>query len=72
MSSAEKLDQAMTLTEYLVFWQDEVRVEQHTRTPDGLWLLRETTGLDAVLHLAQHRLSTGFAGSLRQGRLDSR
>jgi Uma2 family endonuclease len=44
--------QIPSLKEYLVFWQDAVRVEQHTRTPEGLWLLRELEGLDAILHLA--------------------
>lgn len=43
--------QISSLNEYLVFWQDEARVEQHTRTPEGLWLLREVVGIDAVLHL---------------------
>ena len=44
--------QIPSLKEYLVFWQDEVRVEQHTRTSEGLWLLREVVGIDAVLQLA--------------------
>jgi len=44
--------QIPSLKEYLVFWQDEARVEQHTSTPDGLWLLREVVGLDKVLQLA--------------------
>ena len=44
--------QIPSLKEYLVFWQDEARVEQHTRTPEDLWLLREVVGIDAVLQLA--------------------
>lgn len=44
--------QIPSLQEYLVFWQDEARAEQHTRTPEGLWLLREVVGIDAVLQLA--------------------
>ncbi len=44
--------QIPSLKEYLVFWQDEARVEQHTRTPEGLWLLREVVGIDVVLQLA--------------------
>ena len=44
--------QIPSLKEYLVFWQDEARVEQHTRTPDGLWLLREVVGIDQTLQLA--------------------
>jgi hypothetical protein len=35
-----------------VFWQDEPRFEQHTRTAEGNWLLREFSGLDAVLQLS--------------------
>ena len=48
--------QIPSLKEYLVFWQDEVRVEQHTRTEDGLWLLREINGIDSRLHLASLRV----------------
>ncbi|TWT94552.1 Uma2 family endonuclease [Stieleria varia] len=44
--------QIPSLKEYLIFWQDEPRVEQHTRTPDNLWLLREVVGIDQVLQLA--------------------
>jgi len=44
--------QISTLPEYLVFWQDEARVEQHTRTTEGLWLLREVVGVDQSLHLS--------------------
>ncbi len=44
--------QIPSLKEYLIFWQDEVRVEQHTRTADGLWLLRELIGIDKTLQLA--------------------
>ncbi|MFO0943737.1 MAG: Uma2 family endonuclease [Pirellulales bacterium] len=43
--------QIPSLEEYLVFWQDEPRVEHHTRTAEGNWLLREMSGLDAVLFL---------------------
>ncbi len=43
--------QILSLQEYLVFGQDEPRVEQHTRTAEGNWLLRELAGLDAVLFL---------------------
>lgn len=44
--------QIPSLREYIVFWQDEARVEQHTRTPEGLWLLREVVGIEQTLHLA--------------------
>lgn len=43
--------QIPTLKEYLVFWQDEPRVEQHSRTAEGNWLLREYSGTDAILKL---------------------
>ncbi len=44
--------QIPSLKEYLVFWQDEPRVEQHTRTPEDLWLLREVVGIEQTLQLA--------------------
>ncbi len=43
--------QIPTLLEYLVFWQSEARVEQHSKTSDGLWLLREVVGIDQTLQL---------------------
>lgn len=43
--------QIPSLKEYLIFWQDEPRVEQHTRTAEGNWLLRELAGMDVVLFL---------------------
>jgi Uma2 family endonuclease len=43
--------QLPSLKEYLVFWQDQARVEQHTRTTDGLWLLREVVGIGQTLQL---------------------
>lgn len=44
--------QIPSLKEYLVFWQDEARAEQHTRSPEGLWLLRDIVGIEAVIQLA--------------------
>lgn len=44
--------QIPSLLEYLVFWQDEARVEQHTKTAEGLWLLREVVGIEQTLQLA--------------------
>ncbi len=43
--------QIPSLKEYLVVWQDEPRVEQHQKTADGLWLLREVVGIDQMLNL---------------------
>jgi Uma2 family endonuclease len=54
--------QIPALKEYLVFWQDEPHVEQHTRTAEGLWLLRELAGLEQTLELN----SIGQSLSLRQ------
>lgn len=45
------------LREYLVISQDEARVEQHQKTSDGLWLLREVVGLDQTLNLTSLDLS---------------
>ena len=39
-----------SLREYLLFWQDLPRVEQHTRTDDGNWLLRDIVGIDQTIH----------------------
>ena len=35
----------------VILWQEEARAEQHTRTSDGLWLLRDTSGIDQSLQL---------------------
>jgi Uma2 family endonuclease len=43
--------QIPSLKEYLVLWQDEARAEHHTRTDEGLWLLREVVGIDQSLRL---------------------
>ncbi len=43
--------QIPSLQEYLIFSQDEPRVEQRTRTKEGLWLLRDVVGIDQVLSL---------------------
>lgn len=43
--------QIHSLKEYLVLWQDEARAEHHTRTDEGLWLLREVIGIDKSLQL---------------------
>ena len=43
--------QIPSLKEYLVLWQDEARAEHHTRTDEGLWLLREVIGIDKSLQL---------------------
>ncbi|MDZ4848165.1 MAG: Uma2 family endonuclease [Pirellulaceae bacterium] len=53
--------QIPSLSEYLVFWQDEARVEQHTRTSDGLWLLREVVGIEHSLQLASIKQSLALS-----------
>lgn len=40
-----------SLAEHLVVAQDEIRLEQHVRQPDGRWLLSEYVTLDAVVNL---------------------
>lgn len=40
-----------SLKEYLVVWQDLAKIEQHTRTSEGYWLLREITGIDQSIVL---------------------
>lgn len=40
-----------SLQEYVLVAQDRPRVEQYTRQPDGLWLLTEAEGLEAMVHL---------------------
>ncbi len=44
--------QISSLQEYIICWQEEARVEQHSRTSDGLWLLRDTSGIDQSIQLA--------------------
>lgn len=40
-----------SLRDYILFSQDEPRVERYTRQSEGLWLFSETVGLDATLQL---------------------
>jgi Uma2 family endonuclease len=40
-----------SLQEYLVLWQDQAKIEQHTRTVEGFWLLREIKGIDKSVFL---------------------
>jgi Uma2 family endonuclease len=40
-----------SLREYLVLWQDCAKLELHTRTPEGYWLLREVNGIDQSFSL---------------------
>jgi Uma2 family endonuclease len=40
-----------SLKEYLVIWQDCARIEQHTKTKEGFWLLREIIGTDQSICL---------------------
>jgi Uma2 family endonuclease len=39
------------LKEYLVVWQDRPRIEQHTKTPDACWLMREIVGIESSISL---------------------
>ena len=40
-----------SLQEYLVLWQDQAKIEQHTRTAEGFWLLREFEGIERAIVL---------------------
>ena len=40
-----------SLQEYVLIWQDQVRVEHYVRHDRGKWLLSETTQLEAILDL---------------------
>ena len=40
-----------SLREYLVIWQDSARIEQHTKTNEGFWLLREIIGPEQSIRL---------------------
>ena len=40
-----------SLQEYLGLWQDQAKIEQHTRTVEGYWLLREIKGIDKSVFL---------------------
>lgn len=53
--------QIPSLREYLVVSQDEAKIEQHQRTENNLWLLREVTGIDQTLHLASLNLDLAFS-----------
>lgn len=43
--------QIPSLQEYLVFWQDEARVEYHRRTADNKWVLDKTAGREQSVRL---------------------
>jgi len=53
-----------SLAEYVLVAQDECRVEQYTKQPDGRWLLTDHRSPDAVVELASIqcalRLSEGY------------
>jgi Uma2 family endonuclease len=41
-----------SLAEHILIAQDEYRIEQYTRQPDGRWLLADIRGLEGVVELA--------------------
>jgi Uma2 family endonuclease len=53
--------QVPSLREYLVVSQDEAKIEQHQRTENNLWLLREVIGIDQTLHLASLNLDLALS-----------
>jgi Uma2 family endonuclease len=69
--STEKYDRGLkfqlyraidSLKHYLLVSQDQVRIEQFTRQPDGIWTLRDCLGLDEELKID----SIGIAIPLRR------
>lgn len=48
---SESYRQIVTLQAYVMISQDKPHVEIYERRPDGLWLLRDENGLNAVLKL---------------------
>ncbi|MFK7820614.1 MAG: Uma2 family endonuclease [Planctomycetaceae bacterium] len=42
-----------SLTDFLVLYQEEPRVEHHSRTTDGNWLLREVAGLGEGIEIGR-------------------
>src|SRR5205823_12985658 len=53
----EHYRQIPAFQEYLLVSQQEPRIEQFTRQPDGRWILNEAVGLNATLALSSVRLS---------------
>ncbi len=58
--STEKYDRGLklqryrtieSLREYILVNQHEVRIEEYTRQPDNMWILRDCIGLDSELRL---------------------
>src|ERR1051325_195849 len=47
----EHCRQINTLQEYLLVSQEEARIEQFTRQPNGGWILKEATGSNAAIQL---------------------
>ncbi|HEV3471265.1 MAG TPA: Uma2 family endonuclease [Pyrinomonadaceae bacterium] len=51
-----------SLAEYLLIWQDEYRVEQYTKQPDGRWLLTDVAGPEGVVELSSVGCALPLAG----------
>lgn len=62
--------QLPSLTEYLVLWQDEARVEYHSLQESGDWVLREIAGLDQKLDLSSIGKSISLADVYDKVELD--
>jgi len=50
-----------TLAEYLLISQDEYKVEQYVKQPDGRWLLSDIGSLEGVVELASIQCTLGLA-----------
>ena len=57
----EHYRQISTLQEYLLISQKEPRIEQFIRQPDGRWLLNESAGREASVHLPALRITLSLS-----------
>jgi Uma2 family endonuclease len=58
----EHYRQIVTLQEYLLISQNQLRIEQFIRQPDGNWLLRDAVGREANLELPSLQITLSLAG----------
>ena len=59
-----------SLAEHLLVAQEEYRVEQYTRQPDGPWVLTETSSLEGVVELRSIDCSLALIDVYRKVELD--
>lgn len=59
-----------SLAEHLLVAQEEYRIEQYTRQPDGHWILAETSSLEGVVELRSIDCSLALIDVYRKVELD--